>query len=68
MFSANQIAGFLNQTYLENKSMREPDFLQVDTNSHKLKVDQKILGGHGQRWVWPAWSQDSKSDSISRMN
>ena len=47
MFSANQIAGFLNQTYLENKSMREPDFLQVDTNSHKLKVDQKILG-----WTW----------------
>ena len=24
------------------------------TNSHKLKVDQKILAWRGQRWVWPA--------------
>ena len=27
--------------------MKEPDFLLVDTNSHKLKVDQNFFG-----WVW----------------
>ena len=48
MFSANQIAGFFNQPYLQNKSMKEPDFLHVDTNSHKLKVDQKFFG-----LTWP---------------
>ena len=48
MFSANQIAGFFNQPYLQNKSMKQPDFLHVDTNLHKLKVDQKIFG-----WAWP---------------
>ena len=42
MFSANQIAEFFNQPYLQNKS--KPDFLHVDTNSHKLKVDQKNFG------------------------
>ena len=30
------------------KSMKWPDFLHVDTNLHKLKVDQKFFG-----WVWP---------------
>ena len=44
MFSANQIAGFFNQPYLQNKSMKQPDVLHVDTNSHKLKVDKKIEG------------------------
>ena len=44
MFSANQIAGFFNQPYLQNKSMKQPDFLDVDKNSHILKVDQKFLG------------------------
>ena len=43
IFSANQIAGFSNQPYLQNKSTKYADFLHVDTNSHKLKVDQKIL-------------------------
>ena len=47
MFSANQIIGFFNQTYLQNKSVKEPDFLHVDTYSHELKVYQKILG-----WAW----------------
>ena len=27
--------------------MKSPYFLHVDTNSHKLKVDQKLFG-----WVW----------------
>ena len=67
MLSANQIAGFFNQPCLQNKSMKQPDFLYVDTNSHKLKVNQKIWGWHGQRWVWQAQSQDSKIDCISRM-
>ena len=44
MFSANQIAGFFNQSYLQNKSMKLPDFFHVDTSSYKLKVDQKTFG------------------------
>ena len=43
MFSVNQFAEFLNQPYLQNKSMKSPDFLHVNSNSHKLKVDQRIL-------------------------
>ena len=27
--------------------MKEPDFLHVDTDSFKLKIDSKILG-----WTW----------------
>ena len=41
-------SGFFDQPYLQNKSMKWPDFLHVDTNLHKLKVDQKIFG-----WAWP---------------
>ena len=26
------------------------------------------MDGHGQKWVWPVWSQDSKIGSIVRMN
>ena len=44
MFSVNQIAGFFNQPYFQNESMKYPDFLNDDTNSRKLKFDQKILG------------------------
>ena len=44
MFALNEIAGFFNQPYLQNKSVKQPDFLPVDTNSHKLKVDQKMFG------------------------
>ena len=39
MLLASEIAGFLNQLYLQNKIMKNPDFLHVDTNSLKLKVD-----------------------------
>ena len=46
MFSGNQIAGLFNQTYLQNKSVKYPDSLHVDTSSHKLKFDQKNL-----RWT-----------------
>ena len=44
MLSANQIAGYLNQPFLQNESMKLPNFLHVDTNSQKLKVDRKIFG------------------------
>ena len=47
MFSVNQVAGIFNQPYLQNKSMKQPDFLHVDTNSLKLKVDQIFFG-----WEW----------------
>ena len=39
MFSANQTAGVFNQPYLQNKVMKHPDFLHVETNYYKLKVD-----------------------------
>ena len=47
MLSANQIAGFLNQLFPQNKSMNQPHFLHVDTNSQKFKVDRKCFG-----WAW----------------
>ena len=47
MFSSNQIAEIFNKPYVQSKSMKWPDFLHVDTNLHKLKVDQQIL-----RWAW----------------
>ena len=49
MLSTNQIAGFLNQQFLQNRSMKRRHSLHVDTNSRKLKVDQKFF-------VW-AWSK-----------
>ena len=45
MFSANQIVGFFSRWYLQNSERAW--FLQVNTNSHKLKVDQKMFG-----WEW----------------
>ena len=45
-------SGFLNQLYLSNKVMKKPDILHVDTNSWKLKVDWKILGLAGWKFVW----------------
>ena len=38
----NVLSRFFNQPYLQNKSMEEPNFLHVDTNSHELKFDQKM--------------------------
>ena len=43
MVSANQIPGFLNQTFLQNKSMKQAK----SQKSQKLKVDRKFLG-----WAW----------------
>ena len=47
MFSASQIAGFLNQPYLQNKSIKWTDFLLVDSNILKLKDDQNSFD-----WTW----------------
>ena len=44
---ASQVAGFLNQPFLQNKLMKQPNFLHVDTNSQKLKVERSFLG-----WAW----------------
>ena len=53
MLSANQIIGFLNEVFLQNKLTKLYYFLHVDTNSQKLKVDQNFLVGHRQRSIWP---------------
>ena len=47
MLSAIQIASFLNQPFIQNRSMKQPHFLHVDTNSQKLKVDRKVFS-----WAW----------------
>ena len=47
MVSANQIPGFLNQPFLENKLMKQRNSLHVDTKSQNLKVDRKFLVWHG---------------------
>ena len=47
MLPAIQIVRFLNQAFLQSKSMKQPHFLHVDTNSQKLKVDRKVFG-----WAW----------------
>ena len=59
MFSANQIAAFFNQPYFQKKSMKQPDFLHVDTNSQKLKVDQKI-------WEW-TWSELGMASLVTEL-
>ena len=54
----NQTAGFLNQIFLQGKSIKQPHFLHVDIDSQKLNVNRKGLVGPGQKWVCPAWSVD----------
>ena len=39
MLKANQIAGFLSQQFLQNRSIKQSHFLYVDTNSQKLKFE-----------------------------
>ena len=50
MLSTNQIAEIFNQLFLQNKSMKQPHILHVDTNSQKLKLKEDFLVGHGQEW------------------
>ena len=40
---ANQIAGFVDQPYLQN-ILKQPDLWLFDTISHKLKVDLNFFG------------------------
>ena len=42
---------FLTQRFLQNKLVKEPQFLHVDTNSQKLKIYWKFLVRHGKKWV-----------------
>ena len=72
MVSANQIPGLLNpllKLFLQNKSMKLPNSLHVDTNSQKLKVDGKVFG-----WEWLKMGLANlvtglqKIDCISRTN
>ena len=57
MLSASQIAGFLNQLFLQNKLMKQSHFLHLDTNSQKLKVDQKVFV--------KAWSEMGMANLVS---
>ena len=50
MLSVSQTSVFLNERYLQNNSMKQPDFLYAHTNSKKLKLDQYFFGWHGQNW------------------
>ena len=43
MFLANQIAGFLKQLYLENKTVNSLDFLHIDTSLGKEIGDYFFL-------------------------
>ena len=51
MLSATQILEFSNQLFLQNKSMKQPHSLHIDTNSQKLKVNERFFVEHGQKWV-----------------
>ena len=45
MLSTIQIAKFLNQAFLQSKSMKQAQFLHVDINSQRLKIDWKVYDG-----------------------
>ena len=74
MLSANQIAGVLNQLFLQGKSTKQPHFLYVDTNSQKSKVVQKFLVGHDQNmsvakiclWALKLTVSQEGADEINR--
>ena len=54
MLSANQIARLLNQLISQNKSIKQPHFLHVDTNSQKSKVGRLgvVKKRYGQSGLW----------------
>ena len=56
MLLANQIAGFLNQLFLPNKSLKKPHFLHVDTNSQKccpkIFCLDRVKNGCWQPGLW----------------
>ena len=73
MLSANQIAWFLDELFLESKSSKSglknkqielTDFLHAGTNSCKLKDDSNFRDWHGQKWVSLVLWQDFKTDYL----
>ena len=68
MVPANQITGFLNQVFLQNKLMKQCNSLDVGTKLQKLKVDVKFFGWAWSKRVWPIWSLDFKIDYIFIIN
>ena len=40
--------------------------MHVDTDSQKIKADQKLFGEHGQKWVCPVQSRGSRIDCASK--
>ena len=67
MLSVSQIAGFLKQSFFQKKSMEQPLFLHVDTNSQKLSWSKSFGWEWSKKGVANLVSQ-LKSDFISRMN
>ena len=63
---ANLVSGFWNWLYLQNEQIELTDFLHAGTNSHQLKDD--FWNEHGQKWEWPVWWRDSKTDCIWRID
>ena len=68
MYSTSQILECFNQPYLLNKLMELSDFVHVDINSHKFKVDQKPFERAWSKIGWPVLSWGSKIECISGMN
>ena len=46
----------------------EIDFLHVDTNLQKIKVDWNFFGWTCSKLMWPVWLRDSKINCISKIN
>ena len=66
MVSASHIPGFLDQPFLQNKSVKQCNYLHFDTKSQKLKVKIFWLGmvkkGCSQSCLW------TLIDCIPRVN
>ena len=58
--STNQIAEFLNHYVSRTKRWKSLILcmlIQIHGNQKKIET---YWFGHGQKWVWPVWSKDSK--------
>ena len=66
--NANQIAGFLNQLYVQKETWKSFVFCMWVQIHENCKLTQKCLGMHCQKWVWPLWCCDSTIGCISSMN
>ena len=65
MLLVNQIAGFLNWLYLQNRKMKKTE---EKPWWKTLKLVQKYRSGPGQKWVWQLWPKDTKIGFISKRN